>query len=192
MSPVPSRLTATRSPSARSPAWAWCVVVTVAPAPTHTPPQCYDRLMAHSPSLLFGCFLLTRAAIGFGPAITTVVLPVQLFPASIRSTCVGLAAAFAKFGALLSACGAPYLLERQGHGTALLIASVCPAAALVVMRFGLPQRGAGSTTTTSSRGRRRRTGFHDDLAAAHALGFLTEAEAVPLVGATGGEFDRAQ
>lgn len=58
-------------------------------------------LLAAPKSVLFGIYIALRAVIVFGVAVSTFVMPAVLFPARIRSTCNGAAAASGKLGALV-------------------------------------------------------------------------------------------
>lgn len=68
--------------------------------------------------ILYGCTFLFS---NFGPNATTYVIPGEFFPAEVRATCHGLAAASGKIGAAVAAYSFPPLKDSIGIG-ALLIA----------------------------------------------------------------------
>ncbi|KAF9609303.1 hypothetical protein IFM89_015548 [Coptis chinensis] len=49
----------------------------------------------------------------FGPNCTTFVVPAEIFPARLRSTCHGISAAAGKAGAIIGACGFLYAAQNQ-------------------------------------------------------------------------------
>ncbi|GAB2210199.1 hypothetical protein Droror1_Dr00015459 [Drosera rotundifolia] len=59
---------------------------------------------------------LTFFFANFGPNATTFVVPAEIFPARLRSTCHGISAASGKAGAIVGAFGFLYLAQNQ-HGT---------------------------------------------------------------------------
>ncbi|KAL4574780.1 hypothetical protein LXL04_021618 [Taraxacum kok-saghyz] len=66
----------------------------------------YDALATHDNRWLFaGLYGLTFFFANFGPNSTTFVLPAELFPTRVRSTCHAMSAAAGKAGALVSAFG---------------------------------------------------------------------------------------
>ncbi|KAK8674445.1 hypothetical protein V6N13_112736 [Hibiscus sabdariffa] len=67
-------------------------------------------------------YLLTFFLANFGPNATTFVIPTQIFPARLRSTCRGISTASRKLGAIVGAFGFLYLARnkdksRQMEGT---------------------------------------------------------------------------
>ncbi|MFS7973784.1 putative ABC-type phosphate transporter [Helianthus anomalus] len=62
----------------------------------------------------FCCLLLlTFFFANFGPNATTFVVPVEIFPARLRSTCHGISAASGKLGAIVGAFGFLYLSQNK-------------------------------------------------------------------------------
>ena len=82
---------------------------------------------------LFVLYVLLRAVIVFGVAVTTFVMPAVLFPRRIRSTCNGAAAATGKLGALV------------GTYAAMPIADVSTVA--LFLGFGLVALAGGALTS---------------------------------------------
>ncbi|TQE08918.1 hypothetical protein C1H46_005532 [Malus baccata] len=56
---------------------------------------------------------LTFFFANFGPNATTFVVPVEIFPARLRSTCHGISAASGKLGAIIGAFGFLYAAQNQ-------------------------------------------------------------------------------
>ncbi|XP_024384156.1 probable inorganic phosphate transporter 1-3 [Physcomitrium patens] len=52
----------------------------------------------------------------FGPHVTTFIIPAELFPARLRSTCHGISAAAGKAGAIIGAFGFMYAAQNQVEG----------------------------------------------------------------------------
>ncbi|GJW00356.1 inorganic phosphate transporter 1-11-like protein [Tanacetum coccineum] len=66
----------------------------------------YEHLATHENRWIFaGLYALTFFFANFGPNSTTFVLPAELFPTRVRSTCHAISAASGKAGALVSAFG---------------------------------------------------------------------------------------
>ncbi|MGG6240293.1 MFS transporter [Nodosilinea sp. AN01ver1] len=86
--------------------------------------------------LVFGGFLLFNLLMNAGPNATTFLLSGAVFPAAIRASGAGLAAAVAKGGAVVGTLGLPVLQQRLGLApTLVLLAVLCVAAALVTFAF---------------------------------------------------------
>lgn len=66
-------------------------------------------------------YSLTFFFSNFGPNTTTFVVPAEIFPARLRSTCHGISAASGKAGAIVGAFGFLYLADTSGVKKALLI-----------------------------------------------------------------------
>ncbi|KAF3962712.1 hypothetical protein CMV_012810 [Castanea mollissima] len=58
-------------------------------------------------------YSLTFFFANFGPNATTFVVPAEIFPARLRSTCHGISAASGKLGAMVGAFGFLYLAQSQ-------------------------------------------------------------------------------
>ncbi|GJY99585.1 inorganic phosphate transporter 1-4 [Tanacetum coccineum] len=58
-------------------------------------------------------YSLTFFFANFGPNTTTFVVPAEIFPARVRSTCHGISAASGKLGAIVGAFGFLYLAQNQ-------------------------------------------------------------------------------
>ncbi|XP_057965601.1 low affinity inorganic phosphate transporter 1-like [Malania oleifera] len=58
-------------------------------------------------------YSLTFFFVNFGPNATTFVVPAEIFPARLRSTCHGISAASGKAGAIVGAFGFLYLAQNQ-------------------------------------------------------------------------------
>ncbi|GLJ22745.1 hypothetical protein SUGI_0428480 [Cryptomeria japonica] len=66
-----------------------------------------------------GCFFST-----FGPSSTTFIVPAELFPARLRSTCHGLSTAAGKVGGLLGMFGLVFAGSKLGPKRTLLLLAV--------------------------------------------------------------------
>ncbi|CAN1244917.1 Probable inorganic phosphate transporter 1-7 [Linum grandiflorum] len=58
-------------------------------------------------------YALTFFFANFGPNATTFVVPAEIFPARVRSTCHGISSASGKLGAIVGAFGFLYLAQNQ-------------------------------------------------------------------------------
>ncbi|XP_022851580.1 inorganic phosphate transporter 1-4-like [Olea europaea var. sylvestris] len=63
-------------------------------------------------------YSLTFFFANFGPNATTFVVPAEIFPARLRSTCHGISAASGKMGAIIGAFGFLYLAQNQDKAKA--------------------------------------------------------------------------
>ncbi|KAG0562679.1 hypothetical protein KC19_9G164500 [Ceratodon purpureus] len=61
-------------------------------------------------------YALTFFFANFGPNVTTFIIPAELFPARLRSTCHGISAASGKAGAIVGAFGFLYAAQDQVEG----------------------------------------------------------------------------
>jgi PHS family inorganic phosphate transporter-like MFS transporter len=61
-------------------------------------------------------YALTFFFSNFGPNVTTFIIPAELFPARLRSTCHGISAASGKAGAIVGAFGFLYAAQNQVEG----------------------------------------------------------------------------
>ncbi|HZG40489.1 MAG TPA: MFS transporter, partial [Nodosilinea sp.] len=86
--------------------------------------------------LVFGGFGLFNLLMNAGPNATTFLLSGAVFPAAIRASGAGLAAALAKAGAVLGTLGLPILQQSLGLAPTLeLLALLCVLAALVTFFY---------------------------------------------------------
>lgn len=96
-------------------------------------------LPAESPvamGLIFGGFFLFNLLMNAGPNATTFLLSGAVFPAAIRASGAGLAAALAKAGAVLGTFGLPVLQRALGLALTLeLLAGLCVVAALMTWAY---------------------------------------------------------
>ncbi|MBD2107967.1 MFS transporter [Nodosilinea sp. FACHB-13] len=100
-------------------------------ASTGLPPESRAAL-----GLIFGGFLLFNLLMNAGPNATTFLLSGAVFPAAIRASGAGLAAALAKAGAVLGTFGLPVLQQTLGLAPTLgLLAVLCGVAALVTFVY---------------------------------------------------------
>ncbi|HSM83121.1 MAG TPA: MFS transporter [Nodosilinea sp.] len=86
--------------------------------------------------LTFGGFLLFNLLMNAGPNATTFLLSGRVFPAALRASGAGLAAALAKAGAVAGTFGLPILQQILGLGpTLVLLALLCGLAALITALY---------------------------------------------------------
>nr|CAB3477813.1 unnamed protein product [Digitaria exilis] len=87
----------------------------------------YENLKEHNHALFALFYALTFFFANFGPNSTTFVLPAELFPTRVRSTCHAISAASGKAGAIVAAYGVQSLTlkgEAKDNKKALIILSV--------------------------------------------------------------------
>ncbi|KAB1212916.1 putative inorganic phosphate transporter 1-4 [Morella rubra] len=73
----------------------------------------YDHWSKSNMHSFLAMYSLTFFFANFGPNTTTFIIPAEIFPARLRSTCYGIAAASGKIGAMIGTFGFLYLTE--GH-----------------------------------------------------------------------------
>ncbi|MBE9157507.1 MFS transporter [Nodosilinea sp. LEGE 06152] len=101
--------------------------------------------------LVFEGFLLFNLLMNAGPNATTFLLSGAVFPAAIRASGAGLAAAVAKGGAVVGTLGLPVLQQALGLApTLVLLAVLCVAAALVTVAFRVDTATAKTAETVDS------------------------------------------
>lgn len=101
----------------------------------------YNHWSKHNPIAFVVLYAFTFFFSNFGPNSTTFIVPAELFPARLRSTCHGISAAAGKAGAILGAFGFQYAWEDPnrknddpgygpgiGHQKTLIALAVCNAA----------------------------------------------------------------
>jgi MFS transporter, putative metabolite transport protein len=92
--------------------------------------------------LLFAGFMLFSFMTNIGPNAMTYLIAGEVFPISIRGTGAGLAASFAKIGAVLTAFLFPILLKDIGADLLLLIlVGTSLVGALVTWRYAIETKG---------------------------------------------------
>lgn len=100
---------------------------------------------ADQQGLKFALFCIAMFSISWGPNVATYVCPVQVYPASVRSTFHGLSAAAGKVGAVIGAFLFPLMVTNMpltgfwnGTATVFLIQVVVSALGAVLAWFCLP------------------------------------------------------
>lgn len=101
----------------------------------------YDHWTKENHGAFFALYALTFFFSNFGPNSTTFIVPAELFPARLRSTCHGISAAAGKAGAILGAFGFQYAWQDTdpakddpgygpgiGHQKTLIALAACNAA----------------------------------------------------------------
>nr|AJD81048.1 phosphate transporter 1;1 [Pteris vittata] len=101
----------------------------------------YDHWVNKQHGVFFALYALTFFFSNFGPNSTTFIVPAELYPARLRSTCHGISAAAGKAGAILGAFGFQYAWEDPdptkddygygpgiGHKKTLIALAACNAA----------------------------------------------------------------
>ncbi|GLT61851.1 hypothetical protein SLA2020_345270 [Shorea laevis] len=68
----------------------------------------YQHWKSHNPTGFLVMYSLTFFFANFGPNSTTFIVPAEIFPARLRSTCHGISAAAGKAGAIVGAFGFLY------------------------------------------------------------------------------------
>lgn len=95
----------------------------------------FDWVTMFSPAFIF-LYGLTYFIANAGPNTTTYVLPAEVFPTKIRSTCHGLSAACGKAGAAIGTIVMGPMLEQWGVGVTLMVCGgVCAAGYLMTVLF---------------------------------------------------------
>lgn len=93
-------------------------------------------------TLVFIGFLVFNLMMNAGPNSTTFLLSGEIFPTSIRASGAGLAAAFAKAGAVLGTFALPILQKSLGTPTLLLLLSLlCIVAAIITYIYRIETTG---------------------------------------------------
>lgn len=77
--------------------------------------------------LLFG---IAQFGNSFGPSYSTVILPAECFPTSVRSTCHGFSAGMAKVGAFIGALVVPLILDSGGLRVVTAMVAGCALLAI--------------------------------------------------------------
>ncbi|KAL9286115.1 putative inorganic phosphate transporter 1-6 [Arabidopsis thaliana] len=75
----------------------------------------------------------------FGPNATTFIVPAEIFPARIRSTCHGISAASGKAGAMVGSFGFSALVKALGMSKTLYIMAGINFAGLLITKFAIPE-----------------------------------------------------
>ena len=88
------------------------------------------------PQLNLAVFGLTFFFTNFGPNTTTFIIPSEIFPASISTTCHGISAALGKAGAVLGVYAFPSILPLVGvYGVMLICAGIASLGLLCTLAF---------------------------------------------------------
>lgn len=95
----------------------------------------FDWITMFSPAFII-LYALTYFIANTGPNTTTFVIPAEVYPTKIRSTCHGLSAACGKAGAAIGAIAMKPMLDMWGVGATLMICGgVCAAGYLMTVLF---------------------------------------------------------
>lgn len=76
-----------------------------------------------------------------GPGVGVYLIPAEIFPTAMRSTCMGIAAATGKLGAVLGSATMPFIRDAGGLPTVFLITGILSTLGAVVTRQWIPQYG---------------------------------------------------
>lgn len=91
---------------------------------------------------IFGSFVLFNIFMNMGPNATTFIIPAEIFPTHLRGTAHGLAAAMAKFGAMIGLITVPILQSSIGLTAMLImIAAGCVLALAITHAVGIETTG---------------------------------------------------
>ncbi|CAN6551819.1 unnamed protein product [Malus baccata var. baccata] len=97
-------------------------------------------------------YSLTFFFANFGPNATTFVVPAEIFPARLRSTCHGISAAWGKAGAMIGAFGFQYAEKGIGVRNSLIILGVVNLLGLL-FTFLVPESKGRSLEDLSGEGK---------------------------------------
>ncbi len=78
-------------------------------------------LVGHAPSWVFAGAAIYSLGTGVGPGVTAMALAVEIFPTELRASAGGLATAFSRLGAVLSALVFPRLQASLGLASVLIL-----------------------------------------------------------------------
>ncbi|CAE6128423.1 unnamed protein product [Arabidopsis arenosa] len=84
-------------------------------------------------------YSLTFFFSNFGPNATTFIVPAEIFPARIRSTCHGISAASGKAGAMVGSFGFAALVKALGMSNTLYIMAVINCAGFLITLVAIPE-----------------------------------------------------
>lgn len=84
-------------------------------------------------------YSLTFFFCNFGPNATTFIVPAEIFPARLRSTCHGISAASGKAGAMVGSFGFAALVKAVGLKTTLYIMGAINMVGLLITLFCIPE-----------------------------------------------------
>ena len=88
---------------------------------------------------LFVVFITARFSIWFGPVATVFLLPSEIFPTAIRTSCVGISAAFGKVGAILGVFLIPVFEPAIGISAVFVICAGVALLAIAVTHVCIPE-----------------------------------------------------
>jgi MFS transporter, putative metabolite transport protein len=92
--------------------------------------------------ITFGSFVVFNIFMNMGPNATTFVIPAEIFPTYLRATAHGVAAAAAKFGAMVGLIAVPILKSSIGLSPLLIIIAIgCAMALAVTYILGIETKG---------------------------------------------------
>ncbi|HWQ19101.1 MAG TPA: MFS transporter, partial [Methanotrichaceae archaeon] len=92
--------------------------------------------------IIFGGFVIFNVFMNMGPNATTFIIPAEIFPTHLRATAHGLAAAAAKFGAMVGLVTVPILKSSIGLSALLVVIAVgCVMALAVTYILGIETSG---------------------------------------------------
>ncbi|GLJ42663.1 hypothetical protein SUGI_0884360 [Cryptomeria japonica] len=89
-------------------------------------------------------YALTFFFANFGPNSTTFIVPAEIFPARLRSTCHGISAAWGKAGAIVGAFGVGHMTRHQKHVSEALLLLAISNALGFVFTFLVPETSGRS------------------------------------------------
>ncbi|VVB69029.1 Putative sialic acid transporter [uncultured archaeon] len=91
---------------------------------------------------IFGGFVIFNVFMNMGPNATTFIIPAEIFPTHLRGTAHGLAAAAAKFGAMIGLITVPVLQSSIGLPALLIVIAIgCTIALAVTNALGIETTG---------------------------------------------------
>lgn len=76
-----------------------------------------------------------------GPAIGVYLIPAEIFPSAVRSTCMGIAASTGKLGAVLGTAMMPFIRNAGSLSTVFLVTGMLSAIGALATRKGVPHYG---------------------------------------------------
>lgn len=76
-----------------------------------------------------------------GPAVCVYLIPAEIFPTAMRSTCMGIAAATGKLGAVLGSAAMPFIRDAGGLPTVFLATGILSTLGAVITRQFIPHYG---------------------------------------------------
>lgn len=99
---------------------------------------------------LFVVFIIARFSIWFGPVATVFLMPSEIFPTAIRSSCVGISAATGKIGAIVGVFVIPIFEPSIGISAVFVICAGVALLAILVTHACIPYDTLASGKEESS------------------------------------------